>query len=311
MEILSNQLLVSKNSVSVEDMLGRAGYSSRDVEKTIAATGFRNLSRFPSTTVTGIMRQNRDILRNQVEQFRSNVTVIIVVTQSNRQMIPNAASVLQEILDLSVTTLCLEIVDGCNGFVKALRLADSLLKDGDICAIYSGDLNSLMVAGSEPGTAALFGDGFALTLVRKSGLFACEIRQDGGSGAAIEFGEQNSSMKMDGFGIFAFSSDAVPRLVCDHLGTGFSESRFVVLHQASKLIVEHLGKKIKANSSGYQLFNAADLGNLGPASIPGWFATQRSIPQASVAYCLGFGAGLSWGYAGIVWNAGFNEVVNV
>jgi 3-oxoacyl-[acyl-carrier-protein] synthase III len=310
-EILSNQLLVSRDSVAGSEILSEAGYSSKDVEKTIAATGFSRLSRFPSASFAEIMLQNRGILREQAEPFRSTISVVIVVTQSNRQVIPNSASMLQEILGLPLETLCFEIVDGCNGFVKALKLADSLLRDGEICAVYSGDLNSILVAGSDPGTAALFGDGFALTLVRKSESFSSVIRQNGEAGSAIQFGEKNPSMKMDGFRIYAFSSDAVPRLISENVGNDFSERRFVVLHQASKLIVDQISKKIQAHSAGYEMFNASTLGNLGPASIPGWFATQKSIPDRSVAYCVGFGAGLSWGYAGVVWNADFNEVVYV
>lgn len=118
-------------------------------------------------------------------------------------------------------------------------------------------------------------------------------------------------MKMDGFRVFAFSSDAVPRLVSEHVGGEFSRTRFVVLHQASKLIVDQIGKKIQADLAGYEMFNASAIGNLGPASIPGWLATQKSIPDQAVAYCVGFGAGLSWGYAGVVWKADFNEVVYV
>lgn len=311
MEIISNQLLVSKESISGSQILSEAGYGPKDVEKTIAATGFTSLSRFHSESFAGIMLRNRGILHEQAEPFRSSVSVVIVVSQSNKQIIPNSASMLQAILGLSIQTLCFEIVDGCNGFVKALKLANSLLGSGEICAIYSGDVNSTLVAGSDPGTAALFGDGFALTFVRKSEPFHCAIRQDGERGSAIQFGENTPCMKMDGFRVFAFSSDAVPRLVSEHVGGEFSRTRFVVLHQASKLIVDQIGKKIQADLAGYEMFNASAIGNLGPASIPGWLATQKSIPDQAVAYCVGFGAGLSWGYAGVVWKADFNEVVYV
>lgn len=311
MEIVSNLLLVSENSIDALDLLKLGGYSQRDAEKAVVATGFNKLSRFSQMSVTSLIRENQSLFRAQVEPFHSAISVVIVVTQSNGQVIPNAASVMQDALNLPQGTICIEIVEGCNGFVKALKIADSLLESDGICAVLAGDLNSKMVKGAESGTAALFGDGYALTLVKKAGDFHGELRQDGSSGTAIQFGDENPNMVMDGFRIFAFSSDAVPKLISQYIGGHFSKNRFVVLHQASRLIVELIAKKAGTSSSGYPSFNAENLGNLGPASIPGWFACQASIPKGSQAFCVGYGAGLSWGYARITWNAEFNEVVYV
>lgn len=309
MEVVSNLLMVSEQSVSALNLLKAAGSSDRDAEKTVSATGFKRLSRFRQSSVSIFIRENQILLKSRIEPLYSNISVLIVVTQSNRNVIPNAASMLQGVLGLPDHTLCLELVDGCNGFVKALKLANSLMTEGEMAAIFSGDINSRMVEKSEPGTAALFGDGYALTVVKKSGDFHSEVRQDGLKGSAIRFGEESPNMVMDGFEIFAFSSRAVPELLSQHILGPFDANRFVVFHQASRLIVETIAKKTGASSSGYPLFNAENLGNLGPASIPGWLACQGSIPPKSEIFCVGFGAGLSWGYAKVVWNAVYNEVV--
>lgn len=311
MKILSNLVLVSKQLVDAHSELLSGGYSEEDAAKTVEATGFKSLSRFTETDLDQFISMNADVMKNSLGNSLGEVKLVLVVTQTNLRRIPNAASRLQSALGLGEDVFCLEIVDGCNGFVKALHTANLLLKEKEIGLIFSGEMNSVMISGAPAGTSALFGDGFALTQVVKSGKFSSKIRQSGARGEAIRFGGTDVSLHMDGFEVFAFTTREVPNLFDTRFSDGFGERRFPVFHQASKLVVEQVAKRVGYSDHLWPVFGASQIGNLGAGSIPSWLAQQNSLPRGSEIVCVGFGSGLSWGYAITVWDAQRNELLHV
>jgi 3-oxoacyl-[acyl-carrier-protein] synthase-3 len=311
MKVLANTLLVSKNRYSVTDHLGGMGVSDSSIEKTIEATGFHSLSRFENTTFQSLVTENVSQISRIVHENGWSIKALVVVTQTNTVKIPNAASFLQGLLGLPNSTLCYEIVDGCNGFVKALKLIDGIMLEHEVGLVVSGDFNSLMVQGSARGTSALFGDGFAFTIVEKGRSFQSTILQDGSRGQAIRYGGSDPSLFMDGFEVFAFATKEAPKLVSEFISSTQSESTEIVLHQASKLVVEKIHSRISLPGCSSKPFSAGQIGNLGPASLPGWLAMEDSLAQGSKFLVVGYGAGLSWGVAELEWNASRNEVLNV
>ena len=309
--ILSNLVIVSEQLVDAYSELLAGGYSEEDATKTAEATGFKSLSRFTDTSLDQFISMNADVMRDSVGRNLGKVKLLLVVTQTNLRKIPNAASRLQSALGLGEDVFCLEIVDGCNGFVKALHTAHRLLQENEIGLIFSGEMNSVMVSGAPAGTSALFGDGFALTQVVNTGKFSSKIRQSGARGNAIRFGGNDLSLHMDGFEVFAFSTREVPKLFDSGFAGGFGENRFPVFHQASKLVVEQVAKRVGYSDHHRPVFAAGSIGNIGPGSIPSWLAQQNSLSQGIEIVCVGFGSGLSWGYATISWDARRNELLHV
>lgn len=309
--ILSNLAIVSKNLIDAHAELLAGGYSEEDATKTLEATGFKSLSRFSDTDLDQFISMNAGLMRDSVGKNLGSVKLLLVVTQTNLRKIPNAASRLQSALGLDEDVFCLEIVDGCNGFVKALHTAHMLLQENEIGLIFSGEMNSVMVSGAPAGTSALFGDGFALTQVVKGGKFSSKIRQSGARGQAIRFGGTDVTLHMDGFEVFAFTTREVPKLFDNRFTNDFGEGRFPVFHQASKLVVEQVAKRVGYSDYHRPVFAADSIGNLGPGSIPSWLAQQDSLSQGTEIVCVGFGSGLSWGYATASWDAQRNELLHV
>lgn len=308
-EIISNLVIVSEKVVEAKALLIDGGYSEEDALKTIQATGFETLSRFDAFDVEYLISGTRDRMKEHL--LDASVKLVVVVTQTNQRKIPNAASILQAQLDLNEDAFCVEIVDGCNGFVKALVLADRLLGEDQVGLIFAGEFNSLMLSGAAAGTSALFGDGFALTQVKKSGKFDSRVRQRGGSGDVIRFGGSDHVLHMDGFEVFAFTTRQVPDLLKGINSPAFDEKRFPVFHQASKLVVEQVAKRIGFENKQRPVFSAGTIGNLGAGSIPSWLAQQDDILDGSEIISVGFGSGLSWGYATALWSAERNELVYI
>lgn len=304
-------MLVSKRVVDARSELVAGGYSEEDAAKTLEATGFKSLSRFADTDLDHFILVNADRMRDSLGENLGKIKLVLVVTQTNLRKIPNAASRLQSALGLDEDVFCLEIVDGCNGFVKALHTAHRLLRENEIGLIFSGEMNSVMVSGAPAGTSALFGDGFALTQVVKSRKFSSKIRQSGARGQAIRFGGSDVSLHMDGFEVFAFTTREVPKLFDNSFSDGFGEERFPVFHQASKLVVDQVAKRLGYSDHRRPAFGASLIGNLGPASIPSWLAQQKRIAAGTEIVCVGFGSGLSWGYATASWDPERNELVHV
>lgn len=311
MIVLANVLVLPKDSVSVESELRSRGVPADVIAKTISATGFVRLSRFGHASLRQLLSVAEASLIEAIAPFRQEIKAIVVVTQTNDVRIPNGASALQETLSLDREVFCVELVDGCNGFVKALHLLNRILDNGQVGLVFGGDFNSHMVNQSNPGTSALFGDGFALTVVRKNEVFESLVRQDGKRGQAIRYGGPDQHLHMDGFEVFAFATREVPSLVKDFGGLPKHRIDALALHQASQLIVERIGHQLGFDDPKFAVFNSSQIGNLGPASIPGWLAMTPEMPQNSEVAVVGYGSGLSWGVAIVNWEATRNEVIYV
>ena len=72
---------------------------------------------------------------------------------------------------------------------------------------------------------------------------------------------------------------------------------FFLIHQANKLIVDRIVKKLKLDESKVP-YNLQEFGNLGGASIPMLMATSIADEIGSrplTLMCSSFGLGLTWG----------------
>lgn len=311
MQVLSNTLVVSKNLVLAQDVLEDLGIPEESAKKTVRASGFVSLSRFAFSSLEELLNRTSSELSSAIDPFRESIKAVIFVSQSNTTRIPNGASFIQNALGIGRDALCLELIDGCNGFVKAVRILEGLLDMEERGLILGGDFNSLMVEGSAAGTQALFGDGFSLTVLEKSLGPRSTVRQDGARGGAIKFGGPDNHLVMDGFDVFAFATREVPLMLADLGGLEQLEVDILALHQASRLIVDRIATQLHYESSKFPTFNSEKFGNLGPASIPGWLASTPGIPQDSKIAAIGYGSGLSWGISLLVWKASRNEVIHV
>lgn len=300
MKLLMNQLILPNRIISVEELHVQQGKSLNDARSVIENTGFLTLRSARTDCIEAFLAKAYTSLSRNFISACSDVSAIICVTQSQRRRIPNLAANVQAALSIGINVLALDLIDGCNGFVKALRIADAVLAPGEKALIVSGELNSPMVKEAELGTQILFGDGFAFTLVeRGDGSAPSMIKNDGVRGPFIEAMFINPSLKMNGFEVFRFTNTEIPKLVKACTWTDASEredSDVFALHQASKLVVHQIAKRLGILEQSPAVFSMGSIGNLASGSIPAWVAVNgdRIAPGCKV-HCVGFGAGLSWG----------------
>jgi 3-oxoacyl-[acyl-carrier-protein] synthase-3 len=294
------------------------GKTDMEIQKTITATGVSNIRHSTSKSVSKFILNSAAKILSIFPTFLSDVDVIIVVTQTYDMRIPSVSTQLQGILELDAETFCIDINDGCAGFIKASRLAKILLQnEREKVLIVSGDLNTVMTEAADPSTRILFGDGFSFCVFEKSeDLSHFDLKNNGRESKTIHCNSNENVMQMNGFEVFRFTRNTVPKLVTDYfMENNITAQDFQLFgfHQASKLVVDSLSSLLKIGNSDLQNYNCGEIGNLGSASIPAWLALSPGlcdeIPRRMLA--LGYGAGLSWGLGDLFVELNINEVIYV
>jgi len=255
------------------------------------------------------------------------IDVMLMVTQTPDYVLPATSCALHAKLGLSKHCACLDVGLGCSGYVVGLWLATSLLQSGAArrVLLLAGDTISRTVSSDDRSVAMLFGDaGTATALevgVEDDAGFVFEIGTDGRGaehimipaggfrhpvrGPADPGGERRSEhLSMNGAEVFAFTLREVPPLVrslLDKAHWTLDDVDSVVMHQANRFILEHLGKKMEIPAHKV-VIELEGFGNTSSASIPLAITQslglelERSRRRLLLA---GFGVGLSWAGAAL------------
>lgn len=315
MIITHNCLFLPNKKIScVEMQVKYSGKSIQDAQETVKATGIYSIHQCQKSNIEHFISLASSSIPSEFALNLESISLLICITQSQINRIPNLASHTQNVLGINTNVLCLDIIDGCNGFVKALKVADSILDVGEKALIVSGEINSSITHESEISTRILFGDGICFTIVvREEAPIKSKILNDGARGEFIQANFERPCMLMNGFEVFRFTNSEVPKLVksCEWISDDYSPHLFV-LHQASKLVTDQIARKLGIEAQDPPIFASGAIGNIASGSIPGWIAlTANERIQAKTLHCVGYGAGLSWGLATITAVLESNEVVYV
>lgn len=283
----------------------------------------------PGTTAADLCRASATRVMEQLGWRPEDIAVLIFVTQTPDYVIPNSSSILQHELGLPKNCLALDINLGCSGYVYGLSVIGSLLQNmpGKRGLLLVGDCSSAIVSDKDKATYPLFSDaGSATALEYKEGeLWHFNLQTDGAGYADImvkgggmrhpfstgslnekEYGageiRTDLQMKLDGVNIFNFAlREVAPNIetLLKEAGIDQASVDFFVLHQANKLILECVRKKLKEEPDRFP-YSLHDFGNTSSASIPVTIVTQlyRQLSGQDAKLLLsGFGVGLSWGSA--------------
>jgi 3-oxoacyl-[acyl-carrier-protein] synthase-3 len=242
---------------------------------------------------------------------RDEIDLIILVTQSPAYPLPTSACILHEKLNLKKSCMAFDVNLGCSGFVYALAMCSSLIESGVASSglIVCSDTYTKYIDSSDRTCRPIFSDGAAAALIAKSledriGPF--ELGTDG-SGAEhlivkpnIEDSNLPDKLYMNGSQVFMFTMNRVPKCV-DALvyssAINLNDIDLFVFHQASKLIIENLTRRLELNEEKV-FVNYKNVGNTVSASIP--IALKQAYDEKKLrtgdkVMLIGFGVGLSWG----------------
>jgi 3-oxoacyl-[acyl-carrier-protein] synthase-3 len=256
------------------------------------------------------------------------IDALILVTQSPDYFMPPTSSVIQGRLGLKTDMLCLDINQGCAGFVIGLLQAFLLLDQQSIrrVVVINADVLSRRVSPKDKNSYPLIGDAAAITVVERTENgepIHANVKMDGARGEALMIpaggfrlpstpetatlepvGENNWRSKdhltMNGTAVFNFVQTEVPPLIDDLLQTaGLSrdEVDYFMFHQPNRFLLEKLADKMGLPYDRMPNNIVEHFGNASGATIPTnvTFNLAPLLKERALRLCFaGFGAGLTW-----------------
>ncbi len=259
---------------------------------------------------------------------RDAIDALIVVTQCPDHFMPPTSNIIQGRLDLKHDMLCLDISQGCAGYLVGLIEAFLLLQQPHLqrVLVVNGDVLSRKVSVKDRNSFPLIGDGLAVTLVENNAgpeTIHANIKMDGAGGGALlipaggfrqpcsattavlqDAGDGNSrsleDLRMDGTAVFNFVQREVPPMIDDLLragNTAKSDIDYFVFHQPNRFMLEKLADKLGVPYEKVPMNVVQNFGNSSGTTIPTAIAfnLREAVAAQALRVCLaGFGAGLTW-----------------
>lgn len=285
-----------------------------NVEKFIKTTGVRG--RYlcgENQTPSDFCVAAADKMLSEKQIDRTEIGLLIYVTQSPDYRSPATACVMQKRLGLSNSCIAFDLNMGCSGFVVGLNAVCGMLKGSDTgkALLFCGDVCGQDMDKDPYSDSGyyLFGDAGAAILIEKSDkesdVLTIFSATDGGVKAISSPGTNWRHPKwkyknvMDGVEVFNFALDKAAEMIKAYMKDANSKPddyAKLVLHQANLYIMKQVVKR--AGFSKEQMAVSIDeFGNTSSVSIPITIAKEYGedkIGEKKRFLTCGFGVGLSW-----------------
>lgn len=295
-------------------------------EEYVKTTGVRERRTSSVLTTADLGYYAAEQLISDLGWEKSEIDVLIFVSQTHDYILPATACILQDRLGLSKECYAFDGSIGCSGWVYGVSTAASLLGNNKA-------LKAIMICGDAkkrfrvPGSLLrdpLFGcagtataieysegaQGFQFHFGTDGSGFDAIITPDGGARSpfttqSFEFedveGKQMCRLqaRMKGMDVFSFGITTAPKTVKklgEHFDFNYLEADYFVFHQANMKMNNMIAKKLKLDSEKVPSCMYR-FGNTSSASIPLTIVGELrgKCENGKQFICCGFGVGLSWG----------------
>lgn len=288
-----------------------------------------------NTTASDLCCAAADSLLNDLQVDRSEIDLLVFISQTPDYRMPATAITLQHRLGLSDSTMAFDVNIGCSGFIYGLSIAYSFIQQGNFrkVLLLDGETRSKVYSPKDRQVAFLFGDAGVAALIEKDEKYGeswFSINSDGSRASLIkidaggyripsseetvrervvdEYGNIRSLEQgyMNGADVFNFLIREVPRdikTIFEYSGVQKEQLDYFVFHQANRYINGYLTKKLKIDEDKVP-YSIDKFGNTSSVSIPLTIATRLQEPLKDKQQILlsGFGVGLSWASAILTMN---------
>jgi 3-oxoacyl-[acyl-carrier-protein] synthase-3 len=306
-------------------------FSPEDVVKIIEKIGVRK-RRFADsrTCASDLCAAAAEALFKDMQIEKSEIDVLLFVSQTPDYRMPATSAILQNRLGLSKSIIAMDINMGCSAFLYALSVAFSYLSQENIkkVLILNGETRSKVYSAKDRKTAFLFGDAGVAALVEKGDRFQksfFSFNTDGAQESLIKInagGYRNPSSfetikervvddhgnirsdeqgYMDGDSVFSFVAREVPkdvRRIMDFAGIEKEQIDYFVFHQANQFMNQHLVKKLRLDERKVPI-SIDKYGNTSSVSVPLTIVSELNgkLKPGMILCLIAFGVGVSWGSA--------------
>lgn len=259
---------------------------------------------------------------------KETIDVLLFASVTGDYKTPPTAGILQHRLGLPISTFVLDIPMGCCGSVYAINVAGNLLSAGTVkrALLLVGDTALRMGSKKDKSRVPLFGDcGTAMALeydpsaediiidfntlgekyqalMTPHGGFRHPITEE--SYIEKDFGNgiirAPKDTLINGMDVLSFAISRPPisiKNLMDKYQLNTENVDFFLIHQANKLIVDRIVKKLKLPLEKVP-YDLQEFGNLGGASIPmlmTYNLAEELENRPLTLLCSSFGLGLTWG----------------
>ena len=247
---------------------------------------------------------------------KDDINLIIVATTTPDNTFPSTATMVQKKLGIRGAAFDIQAV--CAGFVFALSVAKSLMKDNNYknCLVIGADSMSKLLDWKDRSTAVLFGDGAGAVILENKenidnklddwGILSNVIHSDG---KYYDLLKTNGGVSTDQkIGFIEMAGKEIFKHAVEKLSLSFQEALklsnknikqidWLIPHQANQRILLAVADRLKIDPVKV-ISTVMDHGNTSAASIP--LALDYAINNNKVrnGHLIGFqaiGGGLSWG----------------
>lgn len=305
----------------VENDNNAVGSKNYEASAFVETTGVRHRHVSNEFTASDLGYAAAEKLIESLQWDKSEIGVLIFVSQHADYILPATACILQDRLKLSKDCYTEDIALGCSGWVYGLSNVVSLLAGGSvrkallICGDAKRRTNHLDGLFGHAGTVTALeysegADSFKFHFGTDGSGYDAIIIPDGGSRNQITpeslvMQEVEGKMvnrlqpRMKGMDVFGFGITAAPKSIkktAEHFGLELDSCEYFIFHQANLMMNEKIRNKLKLPAEKVP-YSIGDYGNTSSASIPLTIVTQLigKIEDRKVNFmCCGFGVGLSW-----------------
>jgi 3-oxoacyl-[acyl-carrier-protein] synthase-3 len=247
---------------------------------------------------------------------KDDIDLIIVATTTPDNTFPSTATMVQKKLNIKGAAFDIQAV--CAGFVFALSVAKSLMKDNNYknCLVIGADSMSKLLDWKDRSTAVLFGDGAGAVILENKdnidnklddwGILSNVIHSDGEyydllkTNGGVSTDQKIGFIEMAGKEIFKHAVEKLSLSFQEALKLSYKNIKqidWLIPHQANQRILLAVADRLKIDPVKV-ISTVMHHGNTSAASIP--LALDYAINNNKVrnGHLIGFqaiGGGLSWG----------------
>jgi 3-oxoacyl-[acyl-carrier-protein] synthase-3 len=273
----------------------------------------------------------------------SDLDALILVTQSPDHFIPPTSNIIQGRLKLKSDMLCMDINQGCSGFIIGLVQAFLLLEQESIrkVAVVNADVLSRKTSPKDRNSYPLIGDAASITIVERDtedSRIHANLKMDGTRNEILmipaggfrlpstpetavlnDVGDNNlrarDHLRMDGSAVFNFVQVEVPPLIealLSQAGVPMNAVDYFFCHQPNRFMLQKLADKMRVPYAKMPSNVVENFGNSSGVTIPTviTFNMKERLLKEKLKVCLaGFGVGLTW--CAMLLDLGFLDFNNI
>ena len=261
---------------------------------------------------------------------RSEIDLLVFLSQTPDYRMPATSICLQERLGLPQSCIAFDMQMGCAGFCYCVSVVYSMMQGGNIrkALILDGETRSKVYSPKDRRSAFIFGDGGVAALVERDDKFGkswFSLNSDGSRSDLImikgggyrhmssaetikervvdEYGNIRSDEQgyMRGGDVFNFVIREIPRDIkktLEYSGVDKDTIDYIVFHQANSFINSYIAKKMKLDSNKIP-HTIEKYGNTSSVSVPLTIISELKDKLYGQKQILisAFGVGMSWATA--------------